>query len=98
MPNKFTPGPWVIAPDPKHLAAAPVVISSTRNIAKVLYHLGSEDNEVNANAHLIAAAPELLEVCEKLLAHACGDTVRGDFLAEAELAIAKAKGEEWAIK
>jgi hypothetical protein len=45
-----------------------------------------------------ACIVELLEACEKLLAHAYGDTVRGNFLAEAELAIAKAKGEEWALK
>jgi hypothetical protein len=62
--NKHTPGPWAIAPDPEHLTAAPLVISESRNIAKVLYYGGSEDNQVNANAYLIAAAPEMLEALE----------------------------------
>lgn len=65
-----TPGPWKIAPDPKHLTASPLIISETRNIAKVLYDGGSEDREVDANARLIASAPkmaELLRRAEELL-------------------------------
>ena len=44
--------------------AAPFVCNSLRPIAKVLYDGGSEDPEVNDNAALIAAAPELLEACK----------------------------------
>ena len=49
--------------------------------------LGSDNEETNANARLIAAAPDLLEALEALL--------EGDFnVAEkARAAIAKAKGE-----
>lgn len=58
-----TPGPWRID---KGLGA-PEIISDNRRIARVLYHLGSEDREVDSNARLIAAVPELLETCQDAL-------------------------------
>jgi hypothetical protein len=63
--NKHTPGPWQVEPNP--FESAPMVSTENRTIAKVLYWGGSEDGEVNANAHLIAAAPELLEALEDIL-------------------------------
>jgi len=37
-----------------------------RPVAKVLYYSGSEDPEVQANAQLIAAAPDLLQAAKEL--------------------------------
>ena len=64
---KHTPRPWRIEVVTDF--GAPIIASDTcwkgqkRIIAKVFYHSGSEDPEVIANAHLIAAAPDLLEAC-----------------------------------
>ena len=53
------------------------------------------DNESLANACPIAAAPELLEACEKLLgAIECWIANPEDVVANARATIAKAKGEE----
>ena len=46
---------------------APVIRGNGRAIVKVLYDGGSEDREVDDNAALIAAAPELLEACKAML-------------------------------
>jgi len=64
MNAKPTPGPWL---DDRsrgsRYGAAPIIVADqcwrgnqTREIAKVLFHGGSEDPEVNANAVLIVAA------------------------------------------
>ena len=53
-----TPGPWA-ANRFKH--GAPLVEGGGHEIARVAYWSGSENaSEVDANAHLIAAAPDLL--------------------------------------
>lgn len=57
-----TEGPWKVNGKPGY--EAPEIRAAGRRIARVLYHLGSEDNEVDANAALIAAAPDLLAACE----------------------------------
>ena len=67
----ITEGDWYID---KKLTdnGAPIIVSDTcwrnekRQIAKVLYHSGSEDPEVDDNARLIAAASDLLEACKEL--------------------------------
>ena len=82
-----TPGPWTAS---EHGAYADyngnstIILGDDLRIAVVL---GSDNEETNANARLIAAAPDLLEALEALL--------EGDFnVAEkARAAIAKAKGE-----
>lgn len=50
-----TPGPWRIKPSAfeRHCIG-----SDTRSTAKALFNMGSEDAEVEANAELIAHAPE----------------------------------------
>lgn len=52
-----TKGPWRVDGAPGY--DAPVIYGNGRPIAKVLYDDGSEDREVDDNAALIAAAPEL---------------------------------------
>ncbi len=71
--TKHTPGPWANDPDRGSAhGAAPVIVAAScwrgdrREVAKVLYHAGSEDPEVLANARLIAAAPDLLAACVAL--------------------------------
>ena len=61
-----TPGPWRINTRLSR-NGAPVISGDGRDIAKALYHMGSEDPEVDANARLIASAPELLEALECLM-------------------------------
>ena len=62
----FTPGPWKLKPD---LRGAPIVQTNEREIAKVLYHLGSEDREVGHNARLIAAAPEMYKAIKTAISY-----------------------------
>lgn len=100
---KHTPAPWMIDEKLTDLGA-PMITAETcwkgqkRIIAKVFYHSGSEDPEVHANARLIAAAPDLLEVAKKLafLEDECGGW---SFPSKADCefarkAIAKAEGKE----
>ena len=103
--TKFTDGEWAID---KALTdgGAPIIVSDTcwlgnkRVIATVMYHNGSEDPEVIANAQLIAAAPDMYEAlkyaeafCEAveqgLVAIATRDMVR-DIIKEA---LAKVEGK-----
>ncbi len=92
-----TPGLWKV--DEDWTFGAPEVISKLRRIARVLYHGGSEDIEVHANARLIAAAPEMLAA----LIHVA-EIYEGDYdyhqdsetrqmLTAVRGAIAQAKGE-----
>ena len=99
-----TPGPWKI----NRGFGAPEIHSKQRRIAKVLYHMGSEDTEVDNNSHLIKAAPNLLSACESALEsieiakfHLIGGTPArgvfdGSFMGverELRTAIARAKGK-----
>ena len=92
---KWTPGPWRVLND-----EAIKVASSDGSLATVTHiHLrGRRDtSEVEANAHLIAAAPDMAEALEKALNFItntesemgetlpCGDAARA--------ALAKARGE-----
>lgn len=69
MKSKFTPGPWVR--DLKAGYVCDVRASSGRKIAVTGGMTNSHSQETweenNANAHLIAAAPELLHACEGAL-------------------------------
>ena len=89
-----TPGPWKPTPDGDIVYAT--------NGKQVCYPLSGLDGEREANAQLIAAAPELLAACEVLLSGwdkdaACGGNQlapeeKWNLMAQAERAIAKAKG------
>ena len=61
-----TKGPWEVDWE-RTDGGAPIVVGtswlgSERVVAKVCFYNGSEDPEVKANARLIAAAPDMLEV------------------------------------
>lgn len=83
-----TPGPWVTDDVYKDDIARYVmseVLPFPRTIARL--ELGQDRAEQEANARLIAAAPELLEALERYVDHF------GDPLKCARAAIAKATGE-----
>jgi len=93
--SKHTPGPWEIK---RHFDPGYKFISAQKHtaLAQVVWRMEDEDRSpvCEANAHLIAAAPELLEALQNLLKvhegeggtqHHAGDMARA--------AIAKAKGE-----
>jgi hypothetical protein len=83
--NKFTPGPW----DYEANLSAIVVVRDHK--VKLVADLGKVDlPEAEANAQLIAAAPELLEALRGVLRVADRATVEFD---AARAAIAKATGE-----
>lgn len=90
MEVKHTPGPWVVT---RGGQSEPFSIeASTRTVALVK----SCRNEADANARLIAAAPDLLAACEAMLAHRfCFATQKEaeSGFAQARAAIAKARGQ-----
>ena len=93
--SKHTPGPWEIKyhPDPCYR-----YISGPEHIAlaQVVWRVEEEDRspDCEANAHLIAAAPELLEALEMMLEMSeMGGFGKAAAEDVARAAIAKAKGE-----
>lgn len=62
MSAKHTPGPWTVMGD--------VIVGQPTYIVAGIYNLraSNSEQEEQANAALIAAAPELLEALENLLA------------------------------
>lgn len=82
MTAKHTPGPW-------HVANGVQIRGAREQIAKVWMMRGGEGN---ANARLIAAAPELLEALQFVMT-ASGEQLSTAF-EQAQAAIAKATGEQ----
>ncbi|WP_152980874.1 hypothetical protein [Stenotrophomonas koreensis] len=101
--SKHTPGPWfhdgngnVWRRDPKDLYQNGGTVAGDKSLATIhkgWHHDGAEGYPVEANARLIAAAPELLETLEGFVA--CWDTCASpvEFAEKARAAIAKARGE-----
>lgn len=94
--SKHTPGPWYATPDPDRdtwwVSQQPE--GGTFWIAEAVNGLMNDETE--PNAHLIAAAPELLQVLERALkeSNCPGENCAIDWHAQAVIAIAKAKGEQ----
>ena len=101
---KHTPGPWFIDHSMKRFAEPGHIAISAANhavLAQVVVRMDDEDEDSGwllANAHLIAAAPELLEAlqrlsdqCERLRLSGQKET---DAERKARAAIAKATGEQ----
>lgn len=96
--SKHTPGPWtfkgrtVRGPHPRDPEGR------TRIVANAIWGRGTYVGEAEANARLIAAAPEVLEALEELFylidgAHDGERVFTFKMQRKAKAAIAKAKGE-----
>lgn len=93
--SEHTPGPWKVFRGSRHQSDRNymAVIDSIPDVdgkvvANCICHIASTNEDAEANAKLIAAAPELLEALEKILI--------ADYAVSRENArnaIAKAKGE-----
>lgn len=96
---KHTPGPWKAKPSPYHDDVFIVQAGMPTN--RVLARFGSDDEPVDetdlANAHLIAAAPDMYEALEMVVrgqesAEATGDAEPHPVWEIARAAFAKARG------
>lgn len=90
--SDYTPGPWTHSGQiggPGHCFCAQVWDASDKSLAVLATTANPSD--ANANARLIAAAPDLLEACKAFIAadNQCGIALAFDM---AEKAIAKATG------
>jgi len=100
MNTKHTAGPWTLEPDYKGYLKGTIDVSSKDHggLATVVWvmsndaSIGEKSPECEANARLIAAAPELLEALQQLLVWDDGN-LPGDLMDAARAAITKAKGE-----
>ncbi|MFC3228805.1 hypothetical protein ACFOGJ_16290 [Marinibaculum pumilum] len=104
-----TEGPWIAAAQISSVAGLPVVASPEGrlicNVNCIAYRQPVDrkvdgdaafNKESKANARLIAAAPDLLAACKRLVA-AIGipsSITIGDAVEQAEAAIARAEGEK----
>jgi DUF1680 family protein len=91
--NKHTPGPWAYAGYARSMAfrVTKTPEDATGDVCNVLAGLAAKTNEeVEANARLIAAAPDLLEA---LMHCATDEGPEQEWLDRARAAIAKATGE-----
>jgi hypothetical protein len=103
MKTRFTPGPWFAVNDGTALEPM-MVVKAARIAGKPPRHevaivaIGDSPQEMeDANAFLIAAAPELLEMLERMIdqGERCnwfGDRLDEELVAEARQLIAKARG------
>jgi hypothetical protein len=101
--SKHTPGPWDLESDPCHFDTLSSIVGGAGRLTpprrqlmvEVGGHAGYAEQE--ANARLIAAAPDLLEALEKAVREYEGlpSSLGYEFthLREMRAAIAKAKGE-----
>ena len=98
METKHTPGPWRIEEwEFKLRPNAPMILAKQDAICEVmdLWCMNDRAEERDANARLIAAAPDLyeaLELARKSLRFAAPGQNRA--LAKIEAALAKARGEQ----
>lgn len=105
MVAKFTPGPWHanwtrLNGKAIGFHVADETHGSIRPICE--FYDGTEampPEEVEANARLIAAAPELLGVLELAIrrleiAHANGESIMREWIVDARAALAKATGDQ----
>ena len=87
MPHSFTPGPWETLEFSQHELQTDFAMVK---VGKRVHMIGYSDED-KANAQLIAAAPDLLDVAEMVLALATIDTPP-ELIKAATAAIAKARG------
>lgn len=92
---KHTPGPFAIFPERDRLWLWVMDELGTKRVARVVLYDGLED-EMEANARLIAAAPDLLEALAVLVTDCSQIWSEAEFpaLKQARAAIARARGEQ----
>ena len=73
MEHKHTPGKWTLVKNTSGSHSTPpyIIVEDThsKNIATVIPYASMEPEEIEANARLIAAAPELLAALKKIIAN-----------------------------
>ena len=97
---KHTPGPWRIATEPSGIRARHIKADSYLTVCSSLTSVSRNcgPDEINANARLIAAAPELLAALETAYMALIGylpahrNDVTDAAIGAARAAITKAKG------
>jgi len=90
---KHTPGPWRIRRGTAHLSCVEVEVQDGDSVATVYDGVMGIDN-AEANARLIAAAPDLLEALkalEVLFSPCVRDSTQADWIDRARAAIKKAE-------
>jgi len=89
MKNQHTPGPWAVSPYMN-------ITSRNGTVAKTEQMPGNDEAERKANAHLIAAAPDLLSALREMMSvfqdHEQYDEESAEVVSIARAAIAKAEG------
>jgi len=75
MSEKFTKGPWTAKYDPQLRALIQIYSTEDRILVAVLPDRGTVEAmpEIEANANLIAAAPDMYDALEEVC-HDCDDT------------------------
>jgi len=96
--TKHTPGPWTATPSYINLGEWEIYGNEDGDNAQHIGSIEAEGTEqAEANARLIAAAPDLLEACESMLGFLSADTLDlrdyEQMESEVKRVIAKAKGE-----
>jgi hypothetical protein len=92
--GEFTPGPWSILDDDDLKVTAPDGDDEPWHIAHICGACGHEDDASEANARLIAAAPELLEAVEALFSALEGYIPADEARAKARSALHKARAAQ----
>lgn len=97
MSEKFTPGPWTAKYDPQLRALIQIYSTEAHLPVAVLPDRGTIEamSEIEANANLIAAAPDLYASLETIC-HDCIGKEATDILCEGchvDKALRKARGE-----
>ena len=105
--SKHTPGPWEYVWEAEYVGAYPCSVSHKVKVGQELLTVGCHGyewepgKEIEANARLMAAAPEMYEALHKIMAEARkGAEGSGEFtdlfdiILTANAALAKAEGVE----
>ena len=91
MNTKHTPGPWNVSPSAKASTLTRVFDETGKLVASANGPGLFEGGEAEANARLIAAAPELLEALHVMMKTFEGlEAIHNDAYRQAKAAIAKA--------
>lgn len=94
MKTQFTPGPWKVIRTPSgydHVRG-----SNNERISHEVTDLDLQQDEVKANAHLIATAPEMYDLLDKINSAFYTRTSKSEWISLMELTkplLTKARGE-----